>query len=464
MATGDPIVDTLIRDTSGLWNTLAGDIVGTPATVTYSFMTRIPDHSTVTTFAPFNEAMKEAARAIFAQYEAVTRLHFVEVDDAGDGGQIQLGRSNDPVNLGFAGYPSTLPTAGYLWLSARVDAFLNPAPGSLVYRTMMHEIGHTLGMFHPGNYNVMGDPPPPPYLPPELDHGGNTVMSYFSRPDGTWAAEPQPFDILALQYAYGMREPGTIGNLTYGSEDGETLLGTPETDYRHGQGGDDAIALDAGDDGARGNAGDDSLEGGAGNDTLFGDDGLDLALGGDGDDRIDGGAGDDDLNGNRGRDTVRGGAGADFVRGGQDNDTVFGDEGDDWHVNGNLGDDLVHGGAGNDTLHGGAGNDTLSGDDGDDRISGDVGDDVMIAGAGADLFVIGPGHGADTILGLAEAGAHIAIATGVNDSGIADFASLLARAGDVDGAGVVIDLGGGHSLALAGVAKAQLGADDFLFF
>ena len=80
MTTGDPVVDTLIRDTSSLWNTVAGDIVGTPATVTYSFMTRIPAYSSVTTFAAFTEDMKDAARAIFAQYEAVSRLHFVEVD------------------------------------------------------------------------------------------------------------------------------------------------------------------------------------------------------------------------------------------------------------------------------------------------------------------------------------------------------------------------------------------------
>ncbi|MCC7274660.1 MAG: hypothetical protein IT561_18470 [Alphaproteobacteria bacterium] len=466
MATGDPIVDTLIRDTSGLWNTVAGDIVGTPVTVTYSFMTRIPDGSSVVTFVAFNEAMKEAARAIFAQYEAVSRLHFVEVDDSGEGGQIRLGTSNEVVNLGFAGYPSKLPTAGNLWLSARVDAFLDPTPGSLAYRTMMHEIGHTLGMFHPGNYNVQGDPPPPPYLPPELDNGGNTVMSYSPRLDGTWAAAPQAFDIRALQYAYGMPEPGRIGNLTYGSEEAETLPGTPETDYMHGQGGDDALGLDGGDDGARGNAGDDTLIGGAGADTLFGNEGSDLVLGGDDDDVIDGGEDGDDVNGNLGRDVVHGGPGADFVRGGQGEDLVYGDDGDDWHLNGNFGDDAVHGGHGNDTLHGGAGNDTLAGDAGADRLSGDLGDDLLIADGDGDVFAFASGQGRDVIVGFRQGAGLIEIADGDNGTDIAGFAAVLARAADADYQGqpsTFIDLGGGSSLTIAGMSTAELQADDFLF-
>lgn len=466
MPTGDPILDTLIRDTSRLWNTVAGDIVGTPATVTYSFMDRRPEYSGGGTFVAFNDLMKEAARAIFAQYEAVSRLRFVEVADAGDGGQIRLGMSDEPVNLGFANYPSKSPIGGDLWLNAWADAFFNLTPGLLGYRTIMHEIGHTLGMYHPGNYNAQGSPPTPPYLDPELDNGGNTVMSYYPRLDGTWAAEPQELDIRALQYAYGLPGPGRIGNLTYGSDEGETLLGTPDTDYMHGQGGDDAIALDAGDDGARGNAGDDTLTGGAGADSLFGNEGSDLVLGGDDGDFIDGGEDGDDVNGNLGRDTVRGGAGADLVRGGQGDDLVHGDDGDDWHVNGNIGADLVHGGRGNDTLHGGAGNDTLFGDEGDDRLSGDLGDDVLVAGPGADVFAFASGHGADVIQGFSEGPARIELQAGINGTDIASFATVLAHAGDVEypgGPGVLIDLGGGNSLTIAGLSKAQLQADDFVF-
>lgn len=43
---GDSIVGTLIRrPTLRLWNVASGEIVGTPMTVTYSFMTRRPDYA-----------------------------------------------------------------------------------------------------------------------------------------------------------------------------------------------------------------------------------------------------------------------------------------------------------------------------------------------------------------------------------------------------------------------------------
>ena len=200
--------------------------------------------------------------------------------------------------------------------------------------------------------------------------------------------------------------------------------------------------------------------------SLFGNEGADLVLGGDGDDRVDGGEDGDDVNGNGGDDVVHGGAGADFVRGGQGDDRVFGDDGDDRHVNGNLGDDYVDGGAGNDTLHGGAGADTLVGGDGDDRISGDLGDDVLVAGSGADVFVFASGHGADVIEDFSEASARIEIEAGINGTDIADFATLVAHAADVaqpGQPGVFIDLGEGNSLVVAGLSKAQLQADDFLF-
>jgi Ca2+-binding RTX toxin-like protein len=69
------------------------------------------------------------------------------------------------------------------------------------------------------------------------------------------------------------------------------------------------------------------------------------------------------------------------------------------------------GGSGNDTLigngaanllQGGAGNDTLSGGDGADRLAGGAGADVLTGGAGADVFVFGANGGADRIADFAR--------------------------------------------------------------
>ncbi|BBK43189.1 hypothetical protein STVA_32090 [Allostella vacuolata] len=478
----DPIVGTLIRrPTLRLWNTASGEIVGTPMTVTYSFMTRLPDYAAAGLFAEFTDSLKDATREILKHYESVSNLRFVEVDDAGAGGLIRFGMSDDLTRgaIGRANYPRLglvsandvwldTESGGDVWLDARESIVFQPVlPGGGVYGTLIHEIGHAVGLAHPGNYNSgTRAPPPPPYLPPELDNRDNTIMSYYFGASGGWPAVLGPFDIRALQYAYGMSEPGTIGNMTYGSESADTIVGTENTDWMHGQGGDDAILLGAGDDGARGVGGNDLILGEAGADTLRGNEGNDLILGGDDNDTINGDEGDDDVNGNRGEDTVLGGAGADYVRGGQGNDLVDGGDGDDWHLNGNIGADTVHGGGGNDTLFGGPGDDLLIGGPGHDRMSGDLGDDTMQGDADGDIFAIGQGHGRDVILGFADGPSRIELPAGINGTPASDFASLLARIVDIvhaDQATAHVDLGGGNSLVLVGVTRAQLQADDFLF-
>ena len=56
----------------------------------------------------------------------------------------------------------------------------------------------------------------------------------------------------------------------------------------------------------------------------------------------------------------------------------------------------------------------------------------------------------------------IAIARNANGTALSSFEQLIAHTSTV-GTDTVIDLGGGNSLKLAGVTKAQLSANDFLF-
>lgn len=194
----------------------------------------------------------------------------------------------------------------------------------------------------------------------------------------------------------------------------------------------------------------DWLDGYAGGDTINGGDGADFIRGLEDNDVIDAGSGDDDANGNTGSDIVHGSDGADFVRGGRDADTVYGDAGDDVHVNGNIGDDLVFGGAGADTLFGGQDQDQLFGEDGADALSGDLGVDTLTGGPGADRFLIRAGAGADVVTDFNAAdGDRIQLAPGQSFT--------LAAAGGQ----AVIDLGGGDSLTLMGVAQASA---DWLVF
>ena len=107
-----------------------------------------------------------------------------------------------------------------------------------------------------------------------------------------------------------------------GTQNGETLTGTPGPDRIHARGGADTV-----------NAGD-------GNDRVFGQ------------------RGNDTLNGEGGNDRMRGGPGNDTLNGGEHNDVLRGRWGNDV-VNGDNGDDIIWVGRGADVQNGGDGNDKM---------------------------------------------------------------------------------------------------------
>jgi len=69
----------------------------------------------------------------------------------------------------------------------------NPYPGSRGYETLLHEIGHVMGLKHPfeGLFQLEG----------ELDNTANTVMSYTS--GGAPTEYYQPYGLQALDWLYG---------------------------------------------------------------------------------------------------------------------------------------------------------------------------------------------------------------------------------------------------------------------
>lgn len=139
---------------------------------------------------------------------------------------------------------------------------------------------------------------------------------------------------------------------------GEPCGGTNEADTLNGTPVRDAISGYAGDDALNGNGGADYLYGGMGNDNLKYSNDTGRPYGG-----------------------LRGGDGDDYVDGGEGSDDLFGDEGNDHMVGGpgRVGDDL-DGGSGDDKLGGDAGQDSLTGARGRDRLYGGDGNDHIYTG------------------------------------------------------------------------------------
>ncbi|MEB3884137.1 Calx-beta domain-containing protein [Lyngbya sp. CCY1209] len=144
---------------------------------------------------PLNHSGQSMVRKVLNDLEKIIPIDFVETSYSYNNPPIMvfMGVETDG-NLSFAYYPSNSYAGG--------DVFLdNDYQDS--YDTVAHEIGHALGLKHPGFYNKDDNGP---FLPASKDNTNWTVMSYnnkFPLPQ-----DYQSLDIKALQYLYGKSGSG----------------------------------------------------------------------------------------------------------------------------------------------------------------------------------------------------------------------------------------------------------------
>jgi serralysin len=439
-----------------------GGAAGQAYVVTYAFRSTAPFNMPGDTegFQRFNAQQIFYAEQAMLGWSDVARITFQRVGSGTEGEEAysnnasillasySSGEKGSSAFANFPGDPSPTSSSGDVWVNINSGTNAFPTLGNFGAQVLVHELGHAIGLAHPGDYNADEDTVITYAADAEYyeDSRQYTVMSYFSEANtggsysGRYAAAPQLDDIRAAQIEYGANMTTRTGDTVYGfnsnaqrawfeAANSSTRLvfavwdagGTDTFDFsgysqnqlidlREGffsnvgsltgnvavaQGakienaiggfGADTINGNALNNLVEGNAGADRVFAGAGNDTVDGGAGVGYLRGDDGSDSLLGGSSFDDINGNMGNDTAFGGVGDDWVVGGKDNDVVYGNDGSDL-VYGNLGDDICIGGDGNDTLRGGQGADSLMGDAGADYVSGDRGEDTVAGGAGADLF------------------------------------------------------------------------------
>lgn len=369
---------------------------------------------------------------------------------------------------------TTYPTAeGDLQFNKTNEGWVNYlSPGGDGFQTILHEIGHAIGLKHPHDDGANGKPTFAALGISNFDNYKYTMMSYnplFT--DSLNAgnnATPSVLDIQALQYIYGANTSWQNGDTLYslsadnqlraiwdagGTDTFDASAMTSAVTIDLTQGGYSTIAeksivgiaYNAVIERAYGGTGDDRITGNTSNNILIGNTGNDTTTGGDGADGLYGNIGNDALYGNTGNDSVFGGRDNDAVFGGQGDDAVYGNFADDV-VYGNFGADTLFGGKDQDVLYGGRDNDLLLGNAGDDTLLGNAGDDTLTGGGGNDIFISLTNGGNDQITDFATG--DLIRVLGV------DTTTLLANITENSG-NAVISFDGG-SLTLIGIAPSTV--------
>jgi serralysin len=198
--------------------------------ITFSFPTTLSPDYDEDTFSPLTSAQQAAARQALAAIADVSGLTFTEVSgNASDLRFHNLSRLNGANGESFAMHPSATASAGVFFSPTNINYhdLLNPdIGGGHGFVTYMHEIAHTLGLRHAGNYNGGS----PTYENDALfvqDTEQWTVMSYFGAMDaGADFVDadgnlrfPQTlmlYDIAAIQSLYGANTTTRTGDTIYG--------------------------------------------------------------------------------------------------------------------------------------------------------------------------------------------------------------------------------------------------------
>lgn len=375
------------------------------------------------------------------------------IDYAGSGsgaGTLRLANTSDP-STAYAYYPSSGVWGG--------DAFFGPSgdlpnAGDYDYHTIIHEIGHTLGLKHGHETSVYGA------LPTAQDSLEYSVMTYRGYVGGLgyayegWGA-PQTFmmlDIAALQHMYGADYSTNSGDTTYSWNplNGQTsvngVLAIAPGGNRILQtvwdgGGADTydlsqyatnldVDLGAGAHSTFSSAQAAYLGGGPNNGYSRGNvfnalqhagdprSLIENAVGGSGNDLLRGNAADNKLSGQGGNDVLRGAAGGDALDGGTGTDMLHGHLGDDFYYVDAPSDRAIESAsAGTDTVYatssfvleanvetlqlsgtgavnatGNALNNLVSGNPSANLLRGLGGNDTIQSGNGADVLIGGPGN------------------------------------------------------------------------
>jgi Ca2+-binding RTX toxin-like protein len=389
---------------------------GTGATLTFSFPASVaafdtapgvpgnynPTEVTNSGFAPylagfsaFSVAAQDAARKMLQTWANVAQLSFTEVPaDSVNAGVLRFANSAPPglgaTTYAASSFPQDFAGAGDTWFNSDFVFPEGWAAGTQNFLTLLHEVGHALGLKHPHDGGMGGEPgwPDTPVILPftgtdtlDTQSTQTMVMAYNDIPKLSSVGDlglqsdfapttPMRYDIAAMQYLYGPNTAYNAGDTLYtfagDARYNETIWDAGGNDTIVATGTRDAIIdLSAGSWSALGKP------------VTFSTRNADLSVAAAQPQLTDpytvfiydtvtienatGGGGNDVLGGNAAANRLSGGAGNDTLVGFGENDILVGGEGTDYAV--------LRGLATQYNLKSAPGGFSLSGPDGSDTLS-----------------------------------------------------------------------------------------------
>ncbi|MEZ5785116.1 MAG: M10 family metallopeptidase C-terminal domain-containing protein [Xanthobacteraceae bacterium] len=319
---------------------------GTAATISYGFRQSTAPYtvsgSDISTFSQLTPAEIAAVQTILGLWSSFANITFTQVNPGGytDSASMLFANYTDYYDGAgaFAFYPGSTASSSYagdVWLNTSSVSTSSLPFGGYSFFAIMHEVGHAIGLAHPGDYNAAPGVSITYANSAQFiqDTQQYTIMSYFDETytgasSFGYADAPMLFDIYAIQQLYGANFSTNTGNTTYGFNSNAGAIynfssntnpafciwdaGGTDTLDCSGYGSDQVINLHAGTySNIGGLSGNVAIAFGATIEYAFGGSGNDYLLGNEIANWLRGNGGDDTFQGYEGDDTIDGGAGTD---------------------------------------------------------------------------------------------------------------------------------------------------------
>ena len=444
-----PSVESYSSTGNSYIDSILGNLKWVPSDLTYSFPstagaygTAYGDGETAKGFGSFNDTQQAITRSALQLFSSVSNLTFQEVaGTSASSADLRFAQSDVP-GTAWAYFPTTDSTGGDVWVNNSSRNYASPAKGNYAYLTIVHEIGHALGLehSHEGNMPVDRDSMEYTVMSYRSYAGASTSAGYMNETSG-YAQSLMMYDIAALQHIYGANYQTNSGSTTYswspttgemfvngvgqGAPGGTQILltvwdggGTDTYSFSNYttaltinlQPG--AWTITSQDqraklhwDGSRIAAGNianallhqgdtraliENAYGGSANDTIKGNDAKNTLRGNGGNDKLYGASGNDVLIGGSGSDVLSGGVGTDTVSYSTAKTGVVADLVTKANNRGDAAGDSyssiewLTGSSYSDTLRGSGSANQIKGGAGSDTLYGRSGNDVLDGGTGSD--------------------------------------------------------------------------------